>query len=180
MWIFWGTLAVTLLLQFGIPLVSKRYGAAVEARFVERLKIIPGSTFVALDLPNLKDWIVANPESARGYACPVLWPLDFVFMFALAGVTASGALLAAPHAGWVSSWPWRVWCIIPAIYLAADFIEDVLLVGFLRNPASLSDGGYAVLSAATSIKIKSATAAIIVTVVLGLVALTKVFIFPTA
>ena len=166
MWVFWGTLTLTLLLQFGIPLVSKRYGAAVEARFVERLKPIPEPQPVALDLPNLKNWFVANPASARGYASPVLWPLDFVFMFALAAATASGAVLAAPHVGWVSGWPWWMWCIFPAIYLAADFVEDVLLLSFLRNPASLSRGNYGVLSTTTRIKIVFAIAAIIVASIL--------------
>lgn len=176
MWTFWALLIITLALQFGIPMVSKRYGAAVAARFVERSKIIPGSTPVALNLANLKDWITTNPAFARGYACPVLWPLDFVFMLALAGTTASGAVLAAPHLAWVSGWPWWIWCAIPAIYLAADFTEDVVLVGIFKNPSSLTHSNYAVLTTATSIKIKSAGAAISMLLLLGIAVATTVYL----
>lgn len=172
--------AIVLALQFGIPAISMQYGPAVEARFVERLNIIPGPKEVPLDLQNLKDWIIANSAAARGYVCPVLFPLDFIFMLALAAATAVGAALTARHAPWISDWPRWIWFIIPVIYLVADFVEDVLLIGVLRKPASLAVGNFAMLARATSIKIKTATAAIILLVILSTVASVRVYLFQGA
>jgi hypothetical protein len=154
--------AIALLLNFAIPFVASRYGAAVKARFVERSKIIPGedSDHASLDQPNLKHWILSNPRSAGGYACPVLFPLDYVFLFALGASLAFGSMFFARHAVLVSGLPCWIWWILPAVYVAADFVEDGLLIGFLKNPDWLTDERFSALARATSVKIKSVIAGI--------------------
>jgi hypothetical protein len=164
MYAFVVLLVILLLLQFGIPHVSKAFGEDVKARFLERGKDIPKSA------ARLREWINEHRASAYGYACPVLFPLDFIFMFALAGTTALGAVLAAPHVAFVSGWPLWVWCIIPGIYLAADLIEDVLLLLFLRDPDSLNDQAFDALSWATYVKIRTAGLAIGILLILGAIA----------
>jgi hypothetical protein len=152
--------AIALLLNFAIPFVSSRYGEAVKARFVERSNIIPGedTDHASLDQPNLKHWILSNPQSAGGYACPVLFPLDYLFLFALGGSLAFGSMFFARHAVLVSGLPWWIWWIIPTVYVAADFVEDGLLIGFLKNPDWLTDERFSTLAWATSVKIKSVIA----------------------
>jgi hypothetical protein len=167
MYAFLLLLAVTLLLLFGIPHVARDFGDDVKARFLEHGANIPKSA------ADLQAWINAHRSDAYGYACPVLFPLEFIFMFALAGAATLGAVLVATHVSWVSRWPWWIWCIMPGIYLAADFVEDVMLVMFLRNPDSLSPSAFDALSWATSIKIGTAGLAIGIPVILGAVALVK-------
>ena len=160
MLIFLACAAVTILLQFTIPHFSSPYGAAVKARFVERSKTIPeGETGdVPLNEQNLRQWISSYPESARGYASPVLFPLDILFLFALGIALATGSVFFARHAVLVSEvWP-VIWWIIPAVYLASDFVEDVLLIGILKNPQRLTPQSFSSLALATDIKIKSVTA----------------------
>ena len=173
--LFWIFAAVWLLLQVGIPLTAKKYGPAVKARFVERPKTkqpagVPTKPITAA---SLTAWITANPASAAGYACPVLLPCDFVFMFALTGALGFGSVWAASHLTWLSGFPSWVWWVLPAVYLAADLTEDVLLMRFLRNKAA----SYAALSRATDIKIKSVVVAIAQLIVLGGPAVLKV-LFP--
>src|ERR1043165_333962 len=49
----------------------------------------------AYDAAKFRDWAAKHPTAAKGYAVPVLFPLDFVFMFALAGLMAGISGLAA-------------------------------------------------------------------------------------
>jgi len=160
MWAFLVSAAIALLLNLAIPLVSSRYGDAVKARFVERSKIIPGedTDHASLDQPNLKHWILSNPQSAGGYACPVLFPLDYLFLFALGASLAFGSVFFARHAVLASGLPCWIWWIIPTVYVAADFVEDGLLIGFLKNPDRLTDESFSALTSATSVKIRSVIA----------------------
>jgi hypothetical protein len=172
MLIFLVCAAVTILLQFTIPHFSSPYGAAVKARFVERSKTIPeGETGdLPLNEQNLRQWISSYPESARGYASPVLFPLDILFLFALGIALATGSVFFARHAMLVSDvWP-VIWWIIPAVYLASDFVEDVLLIGILKNPQRLTARSFSSLALATDIKIKSVTTGFCQIVALGVLA----------
>lgn len=157
MWTFLILVAATVLLHFAIPWFSADYGSAVQARFVERLKTIPvRDGTVPFDFANFGNWIAANPQSARGYACPILFPLDFVFMFTLGGALGCGSAWIASG---VFAYPSWIWWIIPSIYVVADFVEDILLVRFLRNPAKLTTAAFSAMSLATGLKIKSIFAA---------------------
>jgi hypothetical protein len=176
MLIFLVCAAVTILLQFTIPHFSSPYGAAVKARFVERSKTIPeGETGdVPLNEQNLRQWISSYLESAGGYASPVLFPLDILFLFALGIALATGSVFFARHAVLVSNvWP-VIWWIIPAVYLVSDFVEDVLLIGILKNPQQLTAQSFSSLALATNIKIKSVTAGFCQLAVLGVLAGLKV------
>jgi hypothetical protein len=160
MLIFLVCAAVTILLQFTIPHFSSPYGAAVKARFIERPKTIPeGETGdVPLNEENLRQWILSYPESAKGYASPVLFPLDILFLFALGIALATGSVFFARHAVLVSDiWP-VIWWIIPIVYLVSDFVEDVLLIGILKDSQRLTAQSFSSLALATDIKIKSVIA----------------------
>jgi hypothetical protein len=160
---FWVSVAVWLLLKFFIPRVAKNYGPAVEARFVERPKVKQpaGVPRAPLSLESLTVWINANRESARGYVFPVLFPLDFAFMFALSGALGFGSVWTASHIEWLSRIPWWIWWVFPSIYFLADFAEDLLLVGFLRGPDRIPQSWFPVLAAATSVKIRFVIAAFV-------------------
>jgi hypothetical protein len=117
--------AVTIALFFVIPAVAKRYGPRVAERFLERdVSYVKG---------EFHDWVIGNRALARGYASPVLFPLDLIFMTCLGGflAIASGALLA--HAG-ASSWCIASSLVFPLAYIAIDLAEDVLLARMLRAP----------------------------------------------
>ena len=160
MLIFLVCAAVTILLQFTIPHFSSPYGAAVKARFVERSKTIPEgeSGDVPLNEENLRQWISSYPESAKGYASPVLFPLDILFLFALGIALATGSVFFARNAVLVSDvWP-VIWWIIPTVYLVADFVEDVILIGVMKNPQRLTARSFSSLALATDIKIRSVIA----------------------
>ena len=176
--LFWIFAAVWLLLQIGIPHISKTYGPAVKARFVERPKTTqpPGVPTKPITAASLAAWIDANPASAAGYASPVLFPLDFIFMFALSGALGLGSVWAASCVTWVSAVPWWVWWLFPLAYLLADFVEDVLLVGFLRNPGRLNPASFGRLSWATKLKIWLVVAAMLLFGALAASALIKVYL----
>ena len=172
MLIFLACAAVTILLQFTIPHFSSPYGAAVKARFVERSKTIPEGEVgdVPLNEQSLRQWILSFPESAKGYASPVLFPLDILFLFALGLALATGSVFFARHAVLVSEvWP-VIWWIIPMVYLVSDLVEDVLLIGVLKNPQRLTAQSFSRLALATDIKIKSVTAGFCQLVALGILA----------
>jgi hypothetical protein len=160
MLIFLVSAAVTILLQFTIPHFSSPYGAAVKARFVERSKTIAegGTGDVPLNEENLRSWISSYPEFAKGYASPVLFPLDILFLFALGIALATGSVFFARHAVLVSDvWP-VIWWIIPMVYLVSDLVEDIILMGVLKNPQRLTAQSFSSLALATDIKIKSVSA----------------------
>ncbi len=172
MLIFLVCAAVTILPQFTIPHFSSLYGAAVKERFVERSKTIheAGTGDIPLNEQNLHQWISSYPESARGYASPVLFPLDILFLFALGIALATGSVFFARNALLVSDvWP-VIWWIIPAVYLVSDFVEDVLLIGILKNPQRLTARSFSSLALATKIKIKSVTAGFCQLAALGVLA----------
>jgi hypothetical protein len=162
-WAFLVLLVLTVLIHLGIPRISKRYGPAVEARFVERLKPIPGQGDDSLlNAANLGKWIRDNPDSARGYASPILFPLDFLFMLTLGGALACGSVFLARHAMLVSGFPPAIWLIIPLVYVAADFVEDTLLIGIFRDSTRLTDQAFLRLARTTRIKIISVCAGFLV------------------
>ncbi len=171
--------AIALLLYLAVSYVASRCDdAAVKARFVEHTNVIPGpnGTQSELNFKNLKQWIEANPHSARFYARPVLLPFDLLFLFALGATLAFGSVFAARYVPWVAAVPPWVWWIIPSIYMAADFLEDAALVAFFLKPASLTEGSYWALSHLTGLKLISVKSAIGQLGILGAVAIVRRFI----
>lgn len=157
-WTFIVLAILAALIHFSIPTFSKRYGAAVKARFVERANTIPGQANGRLDQESLKEWISSNTRSARGYAFPVLFPLDFLFLLALGGALACGSAFFAAHAMFVSAWAQLIWFILPLIYVATDLIEDTLLIWVFNDAKRLTPGVFATLAFMTALKIKSVIA----------------------
>jgi hypothetical protein len=106
---------------------------------------------------ELRDLAIAKPYLAAFYVCPVLFPLDLIVMLLLAGSMglASAAWLRATggNPGW--SYP------LPAIYLAADLIEDVMLAALLRHPEKITESSVHRLKGITKLKM----AAIVLTIV---------------
>jgi hypothetical protein len=171
--------AIALLLYLAVSYVASRCeDEAVRARFVEHTDTIPepDGKQSKLDFASLKHWIEANPHSARFYARPVLLPFDFLFLFALGATLAFGSVFAARHVVWVTAVPWWVWWIIPSVYMATDFFEDALLVGFFKNPAWLTENSYWVLSRFTCVKLMSVKAGIGQLGILGAVAIVRRFV----
>jgi hypothetical protein len=167
--LFWIFAIATLLLQVGIEKIVKRYGPGVDARFAERPKKFQpeGVPTKPLKADCLTRWINDNAKEAGDYACPVLFPLDFIFMVALTGTLGFGSVCAASHFASVSDVsPW-VWWVFPLIYLMADFVEDVLLFRCLRN-AGRVERSFVALSRATAVKMLSVGLAITQFVLLAL------------
>jgi hypothetical protein len=79
--------SVTISLIFVIPTVASRYGPDVAGRFLEK-----GTRPDAL---ILREWVEKNPNAARGYATPVLFPLDLLFMMSLTGFVLFGSTALA-------------------------------------------------------------------------------------
>lgn len=158
------------ILHFGLKYcVTPRFGDDVEARFVERLKYIPSFRTSAghdneavLNRANFAAWL-AKPDIQsyrRGYAFPVLFPFDILFLLALGSLLGMVSDMLAGQIGAISGWPVWIWWLFPAAYMAFDLLEDVLLIALLTAPSLLKDGTFAALSAFTSGKIATVKVAI--------------------
>lgn len=158
------------ILHFGLKFwVAPKFGDDVKARFVERLKYIPSfkapgapdSAYV-MNEANFAAWL-ANPDnqsSRRGYAFPVLFPLDILFLVALGSLLGMASLLLAGQVGAVREWPVWIWWLFPAAYMAFDLLEDVLLIALLTMPSLLNGGTFRALTAFTGGKIGTVAVAI--------------------
>jgi hypothetical protein len=161
-------------LHFGLKYwVAPKFGADVKARFVERLKYIPSfktpgdqdgerGSEAALNEANFAAWLAKpdNQSNRRGYAFPVLFPLDILFLVALGSLLGMVSLLLAGQVGAVVGWPAWVWWLFPVAYMAFDLLEDVLLITLLAMPSLLNGGTFRALSAFTSGKIGTVAVAI--------------------
>jgi hypothetical protein len=155
-------LAGTVVMFLVARLVAPRYGDEVGARFVEK-----GTSYTAGELAG---WIEKHEASARGYAVPVLFPLDLLFMAFLAALLAVASVAAADAVPWLR--PWAAWfAAVPALYLATDLAEGAVLGTALVSPAVLNGRSVAALQVITTIKIWSVLAAIGQTAVLGAAAI---------
>ena len=94
------------ILHFGLKFwVAPKFGVDVKARFVERLKYIPSfktpggqdgrkDDAAALNEANFAAWLAKpdNRPNRRGYAFPVLFPLDILFLVALGSLLGMASL----------------------------------------------------------------------------------------
>src|SRR2546428_12170497 len=106
-------------------LVSKRYGDKVRARFLER-----NPTYTA---ESLSTWVQSNPQAAAGYAFPVLFPLDLLFMAFLAAFLTVASFGLAGTVDRLAGVAW-LFVLLPILYLAVDLAEDTMLRRFLLSP----------------------------------------------
>lgn len=164
--------ALVILLSFAIPLFAntKRAGFAVSERFLERLNAIPYVTYSEkpIDQANLQEWVLLNPESARVYARHVI-PMDIVFLIALGTFMGLASVTLAAAVAWPASWavPLWVWWMLPALYVAADLSEDILIATLLSLPSTIHEASVGLLKAAKSIKMVSVTLGLVQIIVLG-------------
>jgi hypothetical protein len=117
---------------------------------------------------KLQVWAAQSPDEARRYVTPVLFPLDAIYMLALAGFTAIGSRVLAKHARLAV--PGIAWLLLPVVYLTCDAAEDVLLAMALTAPAS-SGNAVAMLPSLTRVKIATAGLALAQVALLAIVAL---------
>jgi hypothetical protein len=117
--------ALAIGLTFASRIVADRYGQEVADRFLERRKFY--------DRTYLRDWVSANPGAARGYAFPVLFPLDLLFMVSLGAFLAIGSVIAAETVEALRNFAW-LFAVVPVTYVVLDLVEDVLLACFLTWP----------------------------------------------
>jgi hypothetical protein len=152
------TLASTLALKF---VVAPRYGKDVEARFLERSKFIP-SQAEALSETSLARWLAdpAKSKAISGYVCPVLFPLDIVFLVCLGLFLGLASSALTERLGFLSGVPAWIWWILPACYMAADIAEDTLIAAIFKSFIPFNGQSFRILSILTTIKIASVTAAI--------------------
>jgi hypothetical protein len=153
--------AVTIGLSFAIGMVASRCGAQVADRFLERTTNYRADT--------LRDWVIAHPASAHGYAFPVLFPLDLFFMIFLGGFLGYGSVARAETLDVLKKCAW-LFAVLPAIYVAADLIEDVLLARLLLSAESISETSVGIAKTATRAKFVSSIFAIGQTIALSGVA----------
>jgi hypothetical protein len=150
--------AVTISLFFVIDIVAKRHGPKVAERFFER-----NAAYAKADLET---FVSMSPADARGYAFPVLFPLDLMFMVFLGGFLGCASVAAAESISALERMAW-LFSIGPALYVAADFIEDVLLARMLCAPAVISQDAVDRVQRFTKAKFITCTYAIVQTIVLS-------------
>ena len=139
------TLAIGVM--FALPSVAVRYGSDVVGRFLEK-----GAPYNAR---SLRAWIAQHPEAARGYAFPILFPLDLVLLCSLTGFAAAASMALAPERGVLAGSGW-LFLVIPLTYGVTDLVEDVLLATMLVSPSSITDGRVMVTQQITRVKIATA------------------------
>ena len=118
-------------------------GPDVAKRFLE---VTPDYT-----ADGLGNWISDNPAQAHRYVYPVLFPLDLLFLAALAGLFAVASIALAHALHRDRDWVW-ILAIFPVLYAACDFIENVVLARLLLTPASVTDRSVAVAQTLTGLK----------------------------
>jgi hypothetical protein len=156
--------AVSIGLFFFIAAVASRYGPdatqvpTVEDRFLEK----PPRHEAAF----IQDWVVQHPHAARHYAFPILFPLDLIFMLFLGGFLGLGSVLSANTIDWLKRFTWLL-AIVPAVYVVADFAEDVLLARLLLHAQAINDGSVRIAWMATEMKLLAGGIAIAQTIVVS-------------
>jgi hypothetical protein len=116
--------AITIPLFFLIPLVASHYGPRVAARFLER--------GIGYSPDKFHRWATRNRRLAMGYAFPVLFPLDLVFLLCLGGFLATTSSTLLEHGGQPGLA--KASLFLPMAYIVTDFLEDALLAWILLAP----------------------------------------------
>ena len=122
-------------------------GPDVAKRFLE---VTPDYT-----ADGLRNWTSNDPAQAHRYVYPVLFPLDLLFLAALAGLFAIASIATAQALHWDPDWIW-ILAIFPVLYAGCDFIENVVLARLLLSPAGVTDRSAAVAQTLTGLKFRAA------------------------
>jgi hypothetical protein len=147
--------AITIGLFFVIAIFAAQYGAKVESRFLER-----GVSYNETDIKSLA------PIEARGYAFPVLFPLDLVFMISLGSFLAVASVEAAKSIHFLRNFAW-LFALGPALYVAADLIEDTLLAHMLLSAEAVNQATIHLTQNITRVKLVVITFGILQTISLS-------------
>jgi len=147
--------ALALTLSFLIADKASQFGFAVAIRFLERGDVIPPGD-QPLTAENLDRWRSdpANHAFAQGYASQII-PLDIMFLLSLGCFFGLASMALAGHIG-MSSFQRLLLLIFPVLYMASDFIEDLLIRNMLVSSLS-SAGNFNFKRWMTSAKMKTAS-----------------------
>jgi hypothetical protein len=148
-------LSATLALSLSFLIADKasRLGFAVAIRFLERGDVIPPGN-LPLTAENLDRWRSepANRASAQGYASQIMsW--DIAFLLSFGCFFGFGSMALASQIPMLSPYRCLFW-IFPALYIASDFIEDLLIRHVLLSP-SLQEGHFVFMRRMTWVKMRS-------------------------
>lgn len=155
--LFFGALALGL--SFIVSMVAAGFGPDVSSRLFERDRNYTTA--------QLKDFAMAEDGTpARGYAIPVLLPLDLLFLFSLGlfllfGSVSSATIVPAlkPYATWFA--------VLPCIFIVADVSEDLSLARMFYWPDVIGDTTVTITKILTTIKIYASGLAIAQTALLA-------------
>lgn len=108
---------------------------------------------------HVKDRVEKNKDKAAIAFMPVLIPLDFLFLISFsAGVAlcsiAYGNAAGMPPGGIL------LLLVLPAIYCASDFTENIFIARMLKAPDTIDDGIVRLTRAFTIVKLAAATASL--------------------
>jgi hypothetical protein len=146
--------AVTIGLFFTIGSFANHYGPRVAVRFLER-----GESYTPSDIGELR------PEQARGYAFPVLFPLDLLFMIFLGSFLGLASVGAAESIDSIKKVAW-LFALGPALYVAADLVEDILLTRMLLSTEVISQQTVDLARTMTKVKFAACAYSILQTIAL--------------
>lgn len=153
--------AVAVALPFVIGQVANGIGPEVAARFLER------DSYKA---EGLRHFVKSEPDQARGYAYPVLFPLDLLFMIFLGGFLAIASMASAESIPWLRGFAWA-FVVAPAAYVASDLVEDVLLARMLTSLDVISESSVGWARTMTLLKFATSIIAILQTIALSALSL---------
>jgi hypothetical protein len=155
-----GCLLLTVAVIYGATrLVAAHYG--LHERWLET-----GDPYT---VDSLRDRVKKDTVRAARYVCPVLVPLDLLFLVFLGATLAIVSVMSASAVSWLSGAAW-LFVLLPALYVGVDLAEDALLVRLLAWPDTVTTGMVTVVRALTSIKIWAVKLAFAQTVLLAVVA----------
>jgi len=171
--IFLGAVAIGLVFTIpkiasSIPKTASRYPSKdcadwrVSDRFLER-----GDPYTA---DQLAAWVKNNDEAAHGYAFPVLFPWDVAFMVFLGGFLGAGSIACATLIPFLKPYAAGA-TVLPAAYIAADFLEDMLLARLLLRLTVIDDDSVRAAKCASRVKLLTSLAAVLQTIVLAALAI---------
>jgi hypothetical protein len=101
--------------------------------------------------------LAGDERRAAGFVIPILFPLDLMFLAAFGAFLMLCSIHFAGAAGIPRDWTWLL-IVLPAIYVAADLSENVLLTRLLTDSDAVSDRAVVITQSFT--RLKFATAAL--------------------
>jgi hypothetical protein len=165
------TLAIALSFLISAYASLERVGLAVSQRFLERLNVIPELSekkAQPITAATLRSWAAENASPATLYAKRVI-PLDVLFLLILGAFLYRASLALAQLVAWPDSLlaVTHLCWILPAVYVASDLCEDILIVVLLSFASTISDNTVFALQICKETKLISVSLAMAQVVVLG-------------